>query len=213
MTKVPSFLVTTRSKKKSASRPLGGTISPSVQNKLAFTMETQTQTQWCWAAVSTSISQFFHTTSTWTQCSVANSAWSRSDCCGSGAGGLCNNPWYLNSALEIVDAFDRMTSAVENFATSKSEIDSGRPLCLRVGWLNGGGHFLSIIGWKKTPSGTEYYNVDDPIYGNQTILKSALETNYRGSGTWTHSYFVTKNAGGGAKKMRSEFDDPEMLGA
>ncbi|MEP2103767.1 MAG: papain-like cysteine protease family protein [Parasphingorhabdus sp.] len=212
MAQIPSFLKIRPIKPVNTPNQLGVSPSLATKNSLNFIMQNQTQTQWCWAAVSTSISLFYQSGSTWRQCKVANKAWSRTDCCGAGASGLCNNPWYLDRALKLVEVFDRMTGASESFVASKSEIDSGNPLCLRVGWSNGGGHFLAIVGWRKTSNGNEYYDVDDPIYGRQTILKFQLESSYQGRGKWTHSYFVAQNPSGGGTIL-IEIDDPEMLGA
>src|SRR5438552_18028330 len=39
-------------------------------NPIAFTMQTQEQTQWCWAAVSVSVNLYYHATSGQTQCAV-----------------------------------------------------------------------------------------------------------------------------------------------
>ena len=37
---------------------------------IVFVVENQLQTNWCWTAVTTSVSRFFSTASTWTQCRV-----------------------------------------------------------------------------------------------------------------------------------------------
>lgn len=210
MTSKPSFLNVLQVPAVAAPSALGGAAG---SNTLAFMMQAQTETQWCWAAVSTSVSKFFDTSSTWSQCTVANNAWSRTDCCSTGASGPCNKPWYLDLALGIVSVFDQMTSSIETFADTKSEINNGRPLCIRVGWSGGGGHFLAIFGWQETASGERYYRVDDPIYGSQRIRKSKLETSYQGTGTWTHSYYVSDPTGLGGAVAAGPTDFPEALGA
>ena len=67
----------------------GTTLSPSAAlgaggggGSLAFVIEPQLQTNWCWAAVSKSVSWFYDQSSPWTQCRVANAALPRTDCCG-----------------------------------------------------------------------------------------------------------------------------------
>ena len=48
---------------------------------LPFTMQVQTQSNWCWAATATSVSLFYTSSSTWTQCTVANGELNLTDCC------------------------------------------------------------------------------------------------------------------------------------
>lgn len=188
----PAFLAKIgRVKRISGLSPLGGTASSS---SLSFTMQIQTESNWCWAAVSTSVSRYFNSLSTWSQCTVADSAWARTDCCGGGSSGPCNQPWYLDRALTIVNCFDRMTGTPEHFPVVQSEISAQRPLCSRIGWYVGGGHFTAIAGWQITADGTEYYEIHDPIWGVQIVSRIKYETAYRSSGRWTHSYFVTSAA-------------------
>lgn len=209
MNQFPNFMSILGSVPIASIRTVAGAASTS--NTLLFTMVRQTETNWCWAAVSTSVSHFFNHSSTWTQCLVANAAWSRSDCCGSGASNACNKPWYLDRALTIVRVFDRMIARSELFSTVQNEINSGRPLCIRIGWSSGGGHFLSIYGWQITPSGAEFYYVDDPIYGSQRIARRKLESLYQGSGRWTHSYYVQDSTLARSNPLEESF--PQALGA
>ena len=118
--------------------------------KLNFAMQPQTETQWCWAAVSTSVSLFFSATSSWTQCKVANSAWSRNDCCGSGSSGPCNKPWYLDRALTIVSVLKSWKQGIESFSSTQKQVGLGNPLCIRVGWRLAEVIFCrSSVGWSR----------------------------------------------------------------
>ena len=67
-----------------------------------LTVEHQTQTQWCWAAVSNSVSHFYDAGSTWTQCTIVNAELGQSTCCSNGSSSACNKPWYLDKALTRV---------------------------------------------------------------------------------------------------------------
>jgi hypothetical protein len=175
--------------------PAGG--KPPKRQDLSFRMQPQTQTNWCWAATSTSVSHYFDHGSTWSQCKVANKTLSMSDCCGGGANGPCNIPYYLDQALTSTGNFDRFADGAEVPAKVRSEIKAGRPLCIRVGWAGGGGHFLCIIGWIEAANGTLYYVLADPIYGVSRVTLDTLRGSYQGSGTWTHSYFVRSLPAGG----------------
>ena len=113
----------------------------------------------------------------------------RTDCCGRGASTSCNTAQVLDSPLTIVGDLDHMVVAAETYANIRSQIDFGRPLCLRVAWSGGGAHFLAAKGY-DAHGGGQIVNVDDPIYGPSDVTYSTLTTNYRGSGTWTHSYYT-----------------------
>jgi Papain-like cysteine protease AvrRpt2 len=158
--------------------------------ELAFDMQAQTQSNWCWAATATSVSHFYRHSSRWTQCRVANDELSRSDCCNSTVPSACNVPWYLDRALMRTDNFVRIIGQA-GFEQVRDEIDARRPVGARVGWSGGGGHFMVIYGYSFV-GGTQYFDIDDPIYGKSHLSVSEFSTNYQGSGTWTHTYFTKK---------------------
>ena len=154
---------------------------------LPFEMELQVQSQWCWAATSASVSVFYNSGSTWTQCVVASSILGISACCSMPT--TCNKPWYLDHALTVTNNFASQTGPL-TFQQVEAELLSGRVVGARVGWFGGGGHFMVIYG-SQTINGVNYYNIDDPIYGKSLITETAFQTAYQGGGNWTHS-FTTK---------------------
>lgn len=156
--------------------------------QLAFNMQAQTQSNWCWAATATSVSHFYWLWSTWTQCAVANNELGRSDCCNSTVPSACNVPWYLDKALTRTRNFVSVMGQA-TFQQVRDEIDAGRPVGARVGWSGGGGHFMVIYGYSFVV-GTQYFDIDDPIYGKSHLSVSDFSSNYQGSGTWTHTYFT-----------------------
>src|SRR6266700_5017599 len=79
-------------------------------NPLGFTMQTQQQTQWCWAAVSVSVNLYYDPTSGQTQCAVANTALGQTTCCNDGSTAQCNQPWFLYLALQIVGNLNAVAS-------------------------------------------------------------------------------------------------------
>jgi hypothetical protein len=157
-------------------------------DRLCFQMQHQQQTNWCWAAVSTSVAQYYDPATSWTQCAVANGELGRTDCCGGAASTSCNVYGTLNTALTRVGHLDRMVSGGATFQEVDDEIDAERPLGLRVAWSGGGAHFLAVIGYLEGV--VEYVAVDDPIYGKSDLTFSALTTSYQGSGSWTHTYYT-----------------------
>jgi hypothetical protein len=152
-------------------------------NPLAFTMQPQPQTQWCWAAVSTSVNLYYHPASGQTQCAVANAALGQSTCCQDGSTSQCNQPWFLDQALQIVGSLNAWSPGKAAFANVKKEIDNCRPLCLRIGWNGGGGHFVAVYGYWINK-----VNIGDPWYGNSVVTYGSFPGTYQGGGSGTDSY-------------------------
>lgn len=155
--------------------------------RLNFIMQSQQQTNWCWAATSVSVSRFFNPNSTWTQCTVVNSELGRSDCCAQGSSSNCNKPWFLDSALSRTNNLQSTSSGSANMTEIAGEINSNRPICVRIGWAGGGGHFLAIDGYNTAIS---MISVDDPWFGASDVVLSVFQTAYQGSGSWTTTYRV-----------------------
>jgi hypothetical protein len=155
---------------------------------LAFNMQAQTQSNWCWAATSTSVSHYYWLWSTWTQCRVANGELGHNDCCASPVPSACNVPWYLDRALTRTHNFVS-AGGPATFQQVRAEIEAGRPVGARIGWSGGGGHFMVIYGYSLVV-GSEYFDIDDPIYGKSHLSVADFSSNYQGSGTWTDTYFT-----------------------
>ena len=175
------------SKKKALPRSLklkslaGG--APMCGNPLRFTMQPQQQTQWCWAAVSVSINLFYHPASGRTQCAVANTAMGQTTCCQNGSSAQCNQPWFLDQALQIVGNLNAWSSGKALLSKIKNEISNCRPFCLRIGWNGGGGHFVSVYGFNL-----QRISIADPWYGNSVVPYASFPSGYQGGGSWTDSY-------------------------
>jgi len=82
-----------------------------------------------------------------------------------------------------------MPEIADLLARCLDEIDAGRPVGARIGWNNGGGHFMVIYGYSLVV-GTEWFDIDDPIYGKRHLTVADFSSNYQGSGSWTHTYFT-----------------------
>lgn len=194
---IPNFLgpLQTLTSTLAAAPPTGGAASAS--NSLSsFSMQTQLQQEWCWAAVSASVAIFFGST-TWTQCKVAAAELSPLDCCGQDASSGCNQAWYLDRALTRVGHFGRLDSSSSPFSDVQAEINGGRPLGCRIQWNgNSGAHFVALGGWSTAADGTEYVDVYDPYYGLVQKTYNDFVSSYRNAGDdWTHSYFTLATPG------------------
>lgn len=166
------------------------------QLALAFTMQTQQQTEWCWAAVSASISSYFANPpgpsgGPWQQCEVASCALSMPNCCPPGSNPASNQDWYLEKGLTCVNHLSGPpVPGPSPYAYVQQEINSNHPVAVRIGWYNDGGHFVCLSGYDDS-SGTQYVDVEDPYYGHSTYDYNAFSTAYQnGAGGWTDTYPV-----------------------
>jgi hypothetical protein len=161
-----------------------------------LTVEHQQQTQWCWAAVSNSVSHYYDPGSTWTQCTIANAELGQTGCCTNGSSAACNKPWYLDKALTRVGCFQSIASGTLSFATIRSLIGAARPPCARQAWSGGGAHFMAItccyegilglLG--ESGSMAKRLKITDPWYGDSIVDYTTFVSGYQGTGSWTHSY-------------------------
>ncbi|QLY28344.1 fascin domain-containing protein [Nocardia huaxiensis] len=155
--------------------------------RLDFRMQHQQQTQWCWAATAASVELFYNPASQWTQCAVVDAEVGRSDCCG-GAGSVypCNQPWWLDRALQRVGHYNQIMGPMTTLQLA-TELTHALPVGTRVGWAGGGGHFM-VLRARFVADGVEYVSVADPWYGDSDVTDASYRNAYQGSGTWTHSY-------------------------
>jgi hypothetical protein len=150
-------------------------------------MQHQQQTNWCWAAVAASVSAFFNPATSWKQCAIVNAELGRNDCCTNSSSLACNVAWYLEKALTRTNNLRSWSSGAGSMTEIENEINNGYPLCARIGWGGGGGHFVAIDGYNHA---LEMVAIDDPWSGASDAALTTFETAYLGSGVWTHKYFV-----------------------
>lgn len=179
-----------RAKKRSLPRSLklqslsaGAAAGGSCGNPIAFTMQPQQQTQWCWAALSVSVNLYYDPASGQTQCAVANAALGQTTCCQNGNTAQCNQPWFLDLGLQIVGNLDGVSAGKATMTTIRNQILQCRPLCLRIGWNGGGGHFVAVYGYSN-----KRLNIGDPWYGNSVVTFADFPDSYQGGGAWTDSF-------------------------
>jgi hypothetical protein len=177
---LPSFLQSIRAVNSAVADPLGGAAS----TMLAFTMETQQETEWCWAATTASVSKFYSAGSAWSQCAIASSCLDQSCCT---APMPCNLPYYLESALRTTGNLASDSANSDTFSNVQSEISNDSPVCCHISWAGpeGGGHFVAIYGYDAA---TQDLDIGDPYYGRSTIPYSVFVSKYQGSGTWDYTY-------------------------
>jgi hypothetical protein len=160
-----------------------------IELRLEFTMQAQTQSNWCWAATSASVSLYYKGVDLWTQCNIATLELNRA-CCNMPVPGACNVPWYLDRALSRTGHFSTMQNGALTFDVVRGYIDTQRIVGVRTAWAGGGAHFIVIYGYKTSTAGINYFHIDDPIYGKSIYSENEFNLIYQGSGTWTHSYIT-----------------------
>jgi hypothetical protein len=157
--------------------------APMCGNPLRFTMQPQQQTQWCWAAVSVSVNLFYHPASGQTQCAVANVAMGQTTCCQNGSTAQCNQPWFLDQALQIVGNLNAWSAGKGAWRQVKNRDQQLPAVCLRIGVERRRRPFRTVYGYWRTA-----ISIADPWYGNSVVPYAPFPSGYQGGGSWTDSY-------------------------
>jgi hypothetical protein len=139
---------------------------------MPFPIEQQHETDWCWDAVSVSLEHYFDPTSTLTQEQFAVKTL-----------GVplkeADQPFFLSTALTDLkllngDPLDGFLS----FSDIQAQIDANLPVCVKIGWNEGGFHYLIISGYGVSPAGDPQVHVSDPIFTDFNVT------------TWDYAAFV-----------------------
>ena len=162
----------------------------------SFEIETQEKLNWCWAAVAATVSRYFYPNQAVEQCSIARSVLNI-DCCAA-ASGDCDEPAALETALDALNTtFPKsltnqpLPGQLLPFAAVRGQIDSGRPVCVRIRWFGeSGGHFVMISGYSVSESGEPWVDVADPYYQDSTVPYDRFVSAYLDAGAWTDTYLV-----------------------
>src|SRR5689334_20453365 len=153
-----------------------------------FDMRAQILREWCWAGVSGSIEHHYDPATDLTECKIA-AAELHLSCCDSRQ--QCNRVHRLDPPLERLGRLRaKPIFRPISFDEVRQEIDAGRPIAVRVGWHDGGGHFLVIFGYHVTQSGLRQVILGDPFYGDSRTSYDLFCTSYQGSGTWTDTFLL-----------------------
>lgn len=153
-----------------------------------FQIQTQEEELWCWAAVSASVDHYFSPQSTSTQCQVAQEVLNIEGCCGNPQ--ACNAPAILQDALRAVGRLRGTLPRPLDFQEIQQQIDSSQPVCVRIQWDGGGGHFVVLSGYRQLASGDQLVEVSDPFFADSIVDYNEFVNAYQGNGQWTGTFLV-----------------------
>lgn len=156
-----------------------------------FVTQPQGPSQWCWACASTSIAQHYPAPRYSQPCDLVNDELGQTTCCQNGHSVNCDQPWFLDLALKRTGNFDSAIPRSLTLLEIKTEVDSDRPIGVRIEWGDGSGHFVVVGGYDDTlPVGSERVQIYDSLYGDGQADISQFTSAYLGSGRWTDTYFT-----------------------
>lgn len=154
---------------------------------LPFQIQKQLLQNWCWAAVSSSISFYYDNGSNWYQAQLAanlldNSCGTINDQNAGQASTVCNKEFDVSKALQLTNnyagEFDRALTMQELV----SQINSNYLICCQMVWPSQASHFVVLFGYN-----TNNVIVGDPDADAGGVFQ--LDYNdfmygYRGGGKW-----------------------------
>ena len=143
---------------------------------------------WCWAAVSLSVEEYFNKGTLWTQCKIASEV-KQKDCCADSE--QCDYADQLELALTKVGRFRRMLARRLTVPELRNELSAKYPVCARIGWCNGGGHYVVVAGYDASKSADNpILEIADPWFGANPLSYTEFSFYYNHRGKWTHTYLV-----------------------
>lgn len=172
---------------------------------MVFDMQEQLQSEWCWAAVTASLSNFLTPENPLSQCQVVNSVLKQSnggaatvDCCQNGIDPACNQANSLSSALQLDGSLQCFHPFHLPPDLIRSLINRGKPLPILINWRQsngafGGGHYVAITGVGPDDpkgQGATMVAVEDPLNGPCFLPFDVLAKQYKGDGFWMYSYVL-----------------------
>jgi hypothetical protein len=151
-------------------------------------MHVQEMTNWCWAAVTASVNDYCNPHRRLTQCEVVQALFGRGQRCEDN-----NVPAALDKSLRKLPGLDLLVlRTFLPFTRIQEQIDLGFPVCVRIGWPDGTGHFVAIDAYGQTPDEVSIVHVIDPWYEDGVWTYDEFCNAYQGTGAWTSSYLLTK---------------------
>ncbi len=174
-----------------ALEPTAVVMYPSDMAQTGIAVEHQQQDKWCWAAVASSVGNFYARQIIWTQPKVASAVLKQSCVAAPSA---CNQDAELDGALAAVQQF--VPPVIANWLSPSqlfAAMQARHPVCIRIKWTygNSGAHF-AVIGGSTNGADiqTTRLRLCDPYYGDSCIAASEMNGRYQQGGVWTDTYMT-----------------------
>lgn len=129
----------------------------------------QQNSNWCWAASSEMLVQFFRPGVDARQCDMANARFGRTDCCDSPTPDSCNQGGFFTMVPGQAGGSYGLTGQYGMLTREQmmAQIDAGKPMGAALYWSGGGGHAVVVNGYFDYISRDYYVYVQDPWPPNQ----------------------------------------------
>lgn len=186
-----------------------------------MTVQPQSCSNWCWAAVASSISNYFYPNAQppLTQCDLAYRTYryrgspvvSLSDCCDTPcsdddptqAWNASIDPMGIGDPLWVARVVSSeneqpLASSATTDAMILDALDRHAPVCAIIDWGGGACHVVAIVGAGQGAGGVQNYVVSDPkTTAVHIVSRQQLETAYQSldrgpSGRWEWTYFTER---------------------
>lgn len=194
MDDIPGFLGPLISVRLTRGSPPALMKSPSALLAVPITIPIVVQSQllrnWCWAAVTASVRDWYREFNAKPQCAVASEMLAM-DCCPPGPD-VPSNPrnreYNITTALGSNAALPVIAQSLMPDQIVQS-INQQRPICCAIQWPNTRYHFVILAGYLP---GTAEVIIRDPLFGQTQLLLNQFSTAYRGTGRWAASILTKK---------------------
>jgi hypothetical protein len=130
---------------------------------MPFPMEQQRESDWCWNAVSVSVNNYFSPTSPLTQDEFAVNVLGVSLT-------EADQPFYLSIALTDLKLLNGPPlKGFLSFSEIQEQLENNLPVCVKIGWDEGGFHYLVITGYGVSPGGDPQVHISDPLLKDSNV--------------------------------------------
>ncbi|RYY62545.1 MAG: hypothetical protein EOO05_02395 [Chitinophagaceae bacterium] len=157
-----------------------------------YQVQVQLLDNWCWAAVTSSVSRYYNSRSRWTQNNLAASLIDEqcaNDGNNTGFPPQCDTVFDVATALRMTRNYAPGVNRPLSLAAIKQQIDRQWPVCCQIQWQQlEGSHFVVIYGYEN-----DWLRIGDPSRnaGAIDIPYNELVSGYRDDGEWVRSIGTT----------------------
>jgi len=97
----------------------------------------------------------------------------------------------LEDALgdRVLKKLRRVQGGPLSFPETLAEIQQGLPIGVRIGWFEGGGHFVVIRGCREG-AGVQLLSIADPWFVDSIQYFEDFTSGYLGRGEWTDTFLL-----------------------